>query len=382
MNASLHDRITKNLARIEIAGLTRKLASPCGIDLSSNDFLCLANDERVKAAMIGGVKREGVGSTGSRLLRGERDCFAAVERQFAAWKKTERALYFNSGYAANVGILNAFLEAGDTVYSDELNHASIIDGIRLSKAERVIFKHRDASEIAKLLRDTDNGGQKFLVTESLFSMDGTIAPLAEYARICRKTNTNLIVDEAHAVGVFGATGSGLIEEYGVEADVFLSMNTAGKALGAAGAFVAGSDWAIEYLINKARSFIFSTAMLPAIASALQSSIEIVQTENERREKLLNLARFFRELLNENGFAVSNETSQIVPVLIGDSRRAVFVAERLQANGFDVRAVRPPTVSENTARLRVSLNVGLTEEILRRFVVELAAIIVAENQREI
>ena len=374
MNASLHDRIARNLTRIEAAGLTRKLAAPAGIDLSSNDFLCLANDERVKAAMICGVKREGVDSTGSRLLRGERVCFAAVERQFADWKKTERALYFGSGYAANVGLLTAFLEAGDTVFSDELNHASIIDGIRLSKANRVVFKHRDADEVARLLRETGTNGQKFLVTESLFSMDGTVAPLAEYSEICRETNTNLIVDEAHAVGVFGASGSGLIEKFGIETNVFLSMNTAGKALGASGAFVAGADWAIEYLINKARSFIFSTAPLPAIAGALQTSIEIVRIENERREKLLNLARFFRKLLNENGFKVSDEISQIVPVLIGDSRRAVFIAERLQASGFDVRAVRPPTVSENTARLRISLNVGLSEEILQSFVKELAAII--------
>lgn len=374
MNAPLRKRIVENLAHIEAAGLTRKLAAPNGIDLSSNDFLCLANDSRIKAALIGAIEREGVGSTGSRLLRGERDCFAAVEQQFAAWKKTARALYFNSGYQANIGLLTTFLEDGDTVYSDELNHASIIDGIRLTKAKRVVFKHRDADELAKLLRETKGGGQKFLVTESLFSMDGTVAPLERYAEICRETNTNLIVDEAHAVGVFGATGSGLIEATGIADEVFLSMNTAGKALGAAGAFVAGDDWAIEYLINKSRSFIFSTAPLPAVADALKTSIEIVRIEKDRRERLLNLSEFFRDSLNENGFEVSADNSQIVPVLIGDSGKAVRIAEHLQESGYDVRAVRPPTVAENTARLRVSLNADLTEKILSEFVNELTKII--------
>ncbi len=375
MNSNLRDRIARNLAAIEAAGLARNLASPRGIDLSSNDFLCLARDERIKAVFVEAIGREGVGSTGSRLLRGQRDVFREVEGKFADWKKTERALYFSSGYQANIGVLQTFLEEGDTVYSDELNHASLIDGIRLSKAKRVIFKHRDSHEVYKLLRETDfSGGQQFLVTESLFSMDGTIAPLGEYAAICRETGSNLIVDEAHAVGVFGKNGSGLIEEFGIETSVFLSINTAGKALGVAGAFVAGDDWAIEYLINRARSFIFSTAPPPALACALITSIEIARAEKERREKLLNSAQFFRDLLNENGIKVSRENSQIVPVAIGESRKAVEVAGNLWARGFDVRAVRPPTVPENTARLRVSLNVCLTEEMLRRFAENLTEVI--------
>ncbi len=367
MNTKLRDRIERNLAAIEAGGLTRKLLCPHGIDLSSNDYLCLAADERLKSALREAVKREGVGSTGSRLLRGERDCFAAVEREFAKWKKTERALYFNSGYQANIGLLTAFLEADDVVFSDEFNHASLIDGIRLSKAKRVVFKHCDASEIVKLLRETETKGVKFLVTESLFSMDGDFAPLEKYAEICRAAGANLIVDEAHAVGVFGASGSGLIEQFGIEHEVFLSINTAGKALGAAGAFVAGDNFAIEYLIQKARSFIFSTAPPPAIADALSASIKIACEERGRREKLLNSSEFFRELLNENGVKVSLENSQIIPIVIGDSKKAVKIAETLRAKGFDIRAIRPPTVPENTARLRVSLNVDLTQTILRKFV---------------
>lgn len=373
MNEKIGERILKNLADIESSGLTRKLKSPRGIDLSSNDYLGLANDERIKAAMIEAVKREGVGSTGSRLLRGERDAFAAVEQQFADWKKTERALYFNSGYQANIGVLTAFLEAEDICFSDRFNHASLIDGMRLSKAKRAVYKHCDFAEVEKLLRTENARGQKFLVTESLFSMDGTIAPLREYARICLETGTNLIVDEAHAVGVFGASGSGLIERFGIEREVFLSINTAGKALGAMGAFVAGDAATIEYLIQKARPFIFSTAPIPAVADALRTAIAIVGEESERREKLSNLSIFLRRLLNENGVKVSLENSHIVSVVVGDSKKAVEIADALQAKNFDVRAIRPPTVPENTARLRISLNAGLSEDVLREFVGELARI---------
>jgi 8-amino-7-oxononanoate synthase len=370
MSEKLPDRIYRRLAEIEAKGLKRRLFSPRGIDLSSNDYLGLAKDERLKNAMIEAVKREGVGSTGSRLLRGERDCFSQVERQFAAWKNAERAIYFNSGYQANIGVLQAFLEDADVVFSDEYNHASLIDGIRLSKARKVIYKHLDFESLSKMLRETECAGQKFLVTESIFSMDGDIAPLDKYAAICRETGANLIVDEAHAVGVCGAKGSGLIERFAIENQVFLSINTAGKALGVSGAFVAGDEQAIEYLIQKARSFIFSTASVPAVAGALKTAIEIAENEPERRERLLHLSKFLRDKLNENNINVPFDDSQIVPIIIGDSRKAVEIAENLQANDFDVRAIRPPTVPENTSRLRVSLNANLTEEILSDFVAAL------------
>lgn len=363
---NLRTRIFERLLRIEQKGLKRKLVSPQGIDLSSNDYLGLAKDERLKNAMIEAVRREGVGSTGSRLLRGERDSFYEVEKQFAAWKSAERSLYFNSGYQANIGVLQTFPEETDVVFSDEFNHASLIDGIRLSKARKVIFRHLDFENLKKLLREMPVGGHKFLVTESLFSMDGDIAPLGKYAALCRETNTNLIVDEAHAVGVYGKKGSGLIEEFGIEDQVFLSINTAGKALGTSGAFVAGSAWAIEYLIQKARAFIFSTAPVPAVADALKTAIEIAENEPERRERLLHLSKFLREKLNENGIFVPSDNSQIVPVMITESAKAVKIAENLQAKNFDVRAIRPPTVPENTSRLRVSLNTNLTEEILEKF----------------
>lgn len=363
----LQSRIQARLAENKVKDLERKLIPPHGIDLSSNDFLGLANDKRLKKAFIEGIENLGVGSTGSRLLRGERTEFSEVEAAFAVWKETEKSLYFSSGYQANVGLLQTFCEDRDVVFSDELNHASIIDGLRLSRAQKIIFSHRNLDSISKLLRETKITGQKFLVTESLFSMDGTIAPLDEYAEICEETGTALIIDEAHAVGVYGAKGSGLIEKFGIGKKVFLSLNTAGKALGVSGAFVAGSCLAIEFLIQRCRSFIFSTAPPPALAFALKKSIEIIQNEPAKREKLLKLSSFLRRILRENGFEVLLQTSQIIPILIGESRKSVALAEKLQAEGFDIRAIRPPTVAEGAARLRVSLNVNLTEEILQEFV---------------
>jgi 8-amino-7-oxononanoate synthase len=363
--AALAARISQRLAGLETAGLKRSLRAPSGIDLCSNDYLGLSRHPLIKERMAAAVMSEGVGSTGSRLLRGERECFERVEARFAAFKGTERSLYFSSGYLANLAVLTAFAEPDDVIFSDELNHASLIDGIRLSRARRVVFPHNDAATLRKLLRQ-ESGGQKFVVTESLFSMDGDAAPLAEYARICEEQGAALIVDEAHAVGICGERGSGMIEHCGAGAGVFVSVNTAGKALGVSGAFVAGSADAIEYLIQRARPFIFSTAAPPPIAAALEASLDVIAAEADRRRRVLDRARHLRSLLGIPG------ESQIIPVVIGDNGRAVAIARELQAQGFDVRAIRPPAVPEGTARLRVSINEGLSEATLDRFAAALTA----------
>ena len=367
----IHHRVLDRLHALRDAGLQRTLRAPGGIDLASNDYLGLATHPLVRQRMIEGVEREGCGSTGSRLLRGERESFAAVERSFAALKSTARALYFSSGYLANISVLATFPEAGDLILSDDRNHASLIDGIRLSRAAHVVFPHGDTVALARLLAEHDSAGQVFVVTESLFSMDGDTAPLAEYAALCRASGAALIVDEAHAVGIFGARGSGLIEAAGIEDDVLVSINTAGKALGVAGAFVAGPDWAIDYLIQRARPFVFSTAAPPALAWALDASLALVAAEPERRARLADLARTTRAGLIEAGFQVDPGTSQIIPVILGDNARAVAVAGGLQSQGFDVRAIRPPSVAPGTARLRISINTSLTEETVARFVHALA-----------
>jgi 8-amino-7-oxononanoate synthase len=321
------------------------------------------------------VMRHGCGSTGSRLLRGDRQCFAAIEDHFAQFKGVEAALYFSSGYAANLGVLSVFLEPGDIVFSDEFNHASLIDGMRLSRAHRIIYPHCDIKELRRLITTANASGQKFLVTESLFSMDGDQAPLAEYAELCRATNTALIVDEAHAVGIYGKRGSGLAESAGISRNVFLSINPAGKALGVFGAFVAGPRWAIDYLRQRARTFIFSTAPPPALAGALEASLTIVEMEPERRARLLKLADYIRGALIRNGVTLTPGHSQIIPVIVGDNTRAAELSEMLRHKGFDLRAIRPPTVPPGTARLRISVNTGLDETTLTRFAAELGSAIV-------
>ena len=370
-NEGIEARIHARMGELRDAHLLRSLRPPGGFDLSSNDYLGLSTHPLLKDRLIESVRREGVGSTGSRLLRGHRDSFAACERAFAYLKRTGGSLYFSSGYLANIAVLATYPEPGDVILSDELNHASLIDGVRLSRATRAVFPHADVSALADLIAQHKGARQIFVVTESLFSMDGDVAPLAEYARLCRETGAALIVDEAHAVGIYGGSGSGLIEEAGVADDVLVSINTAGKALGVSGAFVAGPAWAIEYLIQRARPFIFSTAPPPSQAAALEASLAIIASEPERRERLLELSRDLRARLMAEQLPVPFGSSQIIPVVLGENDRALVVAAALQAQGFDVRAIRPPTVAPGTARLRIAVNTGLTEEILQRFVAVLA-----------
>ena len=365
----LERRLRKHLSELETDGLRRSLRVPAGIDLSSNDYLCLSNHPMLKHRMAESAAREGCGSTGSRLLRGERESFARLERRFATFKGTARSLYFSSGYMANLAVLSTFTDAEDVIYSDERNHASLIDGMRLSRARRVVFPHNDAAALEQLLREEVVPGQKFVVTESLFSMDVDMAPLAEYSALCRAHRAALIVDEAHAVGVYGDRGSGLIEVTGSE--TFVSINPAGKALGVSGAFVAGPAWAIDYLIQRARPFIFSTAPPPPVAAALDASLTLIESEPFRRRQLLDRASYLRRRLAETGVAVTDGVSQIIPVVLGENDRAVRVAEVLQHEGFDARAIRPPSVAPGTARLRLSVNTNLSEATLDRFVAVLA-----------
>lgn len=374
---ALESRVRAHLRTLSERGLLRTPRSPSGLDLSSNDYLALSRHPAVKASMTAAIERDGCGSTGSRLLGGHREVFDTVEQAFAAFKGTERALYFSSGYLANLAVLTSFVEPGDVVLSDRLNHASLRDGIRLSLAKRVVFPHNDATALIRRVEAASGQGQVFVVTESLFSMDGDRSPLATYADICRKTGALLIVDEAHAVGIRGRNGSGLIEESGIGSDVLLSINSAGKALGVSGAFVAGPAWAIEHLTQQARPFLFSTAPPPAVANAIHTSLAIVTNEPERRERLRRRAAFLRERLGVAGVSTPGGDTPIIPVVIGDNHRAVEVARALQADGFDVWAVRPPTVPSGTARLRISVHVDIAEVDLDRFANRLATVLTGQ-----
>jgi len=370
----LATRVRERLQALREGRLERSLRPPSGIDFSSNDYLGLANHRSVIRAVVDAVERQGVGSTGSRLLRGDRESFAHIERRFAAFKGAERALYFSSGYLANLAVLTTFAEGGDVILSDSRNHASLIDAGRLSSARRIVFPHKDAGALAQLLGRPPSSGHTFVVTESLFSMDGDVPPLAEYADLCRRNRATLIVDEAHAVGIYGTRGSGLLEEYGIDAAGCVSINTAGKALGVSGAFVAGPAWAIDYLIQRARPFIFSTAAPPALAAAIGASLDVIAAEPDRRTQLMDRVRRLRTAMSAFGLPVPASFSQIVPVVIGENERALDAAAALQAQGFDVRAIRPPSVAPGTARLRISVNVTLTDDAIDTFARALAAVV--------
>jgi 8-amino-7-oxononanoate synthase len=364
------ERVKRHIRELENEGLRRSLQPPAGIDLSSNDYLGLAAHPLLKQRMAAAVLENGCGSTGSRLLRGDRADLVAVERRFAAFKNKDASLYFSSGYTANIGVLGTFIERHDVVLTDAHNHASIVDGIRLSRAKRLKFRHCDVDDLARKLRalpqTVPQGSQRFLVTESLFSMDGDFAPLADYAQLCRETGTVLIVDEAHAVGVYGVTGSGWIEQTNCGSEVFLSVDTAGKAMGVSGAFVSGPEWAIDYLIQRARSFMFTTAPPPALAAALDASLDVIGKEPERRQRVQSLAESLRGILTGRGLDIGSSRSHIIPVILGENERARAVAAELQREGFDVRAIRPPAVPAGTARLRISVNALLDEPLLQRF----------------
>lgn len=373
-DSALAARVARQRGERAAQGLLRTLQPPNGLDFSSNDYLGLARDPRVAAAFAAAALREGSGSTGSRLLRGDRAAFTAVERRFADFKRTERALFFSSGYLANVGLITALTESGDVVFSDAYNHASLIDGCRLSRARTVVVPHNDMAALERALASTTADGLRFVVVESLYSMDGDSCPLPRCAALCETYGATLIVDEAHAVGVYGRRGSGLLEAQGLDPNRCLSINTAGKAFGVGGAFVAGPAWAIEHLVQRARTFIFSTAAPPAMAAALEASLDIVEREPATRERLLAHSRALRRRLRDGGLAVDDTDSHIIPILIGDNDRAVSLAQALQTRGFDVRAIRPPTVPDGTARLRISVNASLTMEELWRFADAVAAVV--------
>ena len=317
---ALDARLRARLTDWENAGLLRTLAPPAGIDLSSNDYLQLSSHPDVVSRFAEAVRQAGAGSTGSRLLRGEREAFARVERRFAALKQTERLLFFSSGYLANLAVLTTLPEVGDVLFSDARNHASLIDGSRLSRATTVVFPHNDVAALARALRSSD-AVLPFVVVESLFSMDGDMAPLVDYAEVCAACGAALIVDEAHAVGIYGERGSGLIEAAGIEAMVTASINTAGKALGVAGAFVAGSASVISYMTQRARPFVFSTAPPPALADALEASLDLVGAEPERRLRVQRLSSHLRARLAAHGVDVLPGSSQILSVIVGDNDRA-------------------------------------------------------------
>ena len=321
--------------------------------LCSNNYLGLANDERVKNAACRAVHHYGTGSTGSRLISGNIEPHIELEQELASFKGTEAALVFASGYHANIGTIPALVGPGDVIFSDALNHASLIDGARLSRAEICIYRHGDAADLADQLQRQTSARRKLIITESIFSMDGDQAPLAEIAKIAREQGAMMMVDEAHGTGVFGPSGAGLVEELGLSRDVDVQMGTFSKAIGSHGGYVAGSRKLIEFLVNRARSFIFTTGLPPAVLAASAEAIRIIRSEPQRRAQLWRNVRQLRDGLRELGFTTGPTKSQIIPVMIGDERRTMSACRFLLQQGVFVQGIRPPTVPSGTARLRVA-----------------------------
>jgi 8-amino-7-oxononanoate synthase len=361
-------------AQGELAELTRRgllrtlepLAGPQGpvvqlggqslINFSSNDYLGLAADRRIARAFTAGLKRWGVGAGASRLVVGDTEAHRRLETRLAAFEGTEAVLLFNGGYPANLGIVQALVGRGDLVVSDALNHASLVDGCRLSRAEVAIVPHRDVDAVARALAGT-GFRRRLVVTDTVFSMDGDLAPLPELATVCAAAGAALMVDEAHATGVLGSRGSGLCEAAGVQPDV--RMGTLGKALGGFGAYAATSRAVADLLLNRARSVVFSTTLLPALCEALVVAVDLLEQDPELRPRLWRNIRRFVEGLRRLGLA-AEARSAIVPVVLGTPERALQASEFLRQRGVLAKAIRPPTVPEGTSRLRFALSAAHTE----------------------
>ena len=369
-NDSLRGELEEGLRGLEARSQRRSLCEIAGVNLCSNDYLGLAEDERLRAAVMEAVREAPrVGGTGSRLLSGHLRVWDEIEQEFAEFAGTEAALYFGSGYAANMGVLTSLLGKSDTVFSDELNHASLIDGIRLSGARKVIYPHLDLDALERALREqAGTSGRKFVVTETVFSMDGDVVPLRDLVALAERFGAGVIVDEAHATGVHGSSGRGISAEAGVAGGsgvVVAAIHTCGKALASAGAFVCGSAVLKEHLINHARTFIFSTAMPPYMAGQIRAALRLALGMDARRAKLLSGARRLAAGLRAQGYDTAGSSTQIVPVVVGGNEEALAAAEFLQQQGFAVRAIRPPTVKAGRARLRFSVTCAIAAGELER-----------------
>jgi 8-amino-7-oxononanoate synthase len=363
----------KDLREIAARGQLRTLEIPAGINLCSNDYLALAANPALNEAVIGAVARaERVGSTGSRLLAGNAREWEELEREFADFAGTDAALYFTSGYAANVGLLSAVMGRGDIVFSDAANHASLIDGARISGAKKVVFPHGDLEALELALHDrVSQPGRKLVVAESVFSMDGDLAPLREMATLAKRYGAEMVVDEAHATGVFGPEGRGRVAELGLESEIFAVVHMCGKALASAGAFVCGGATLKSYLINRARTFLFNTALPPYFAGQIRAALSLARAAEAERARLKTITTKLRENLRGGGWDTGKSASQIVPVMLGENDVAMRFAAELGRDGFAVRAIRPPTVPEGSARLRLSLTCALKDEELVRLMQAMA-----------
>ncbi len=331
------------------------------ISFCSNDYLGLANHPQIKQATIDAIKKLGVGSGSAHLVNGHSVAHHRLEEELAEFTGYPRAILFSTGYMANLGLCQALIDKNDYVFEDRLNHASLIDGGLISGARFQRYLHNDVSSLQKKISKADNTpsgklAEKLVLSDGVFSMDGDIANIPALAALCKTTDSWLMVDDAHGFGTLGQTGKGCLQHFSLSStEVPIYMATLGKAMGTAGAFIAGSDELIETLIQKARSYIYTTAMPAAIAEATRCSLHIIQNEPEHLQSLNNNISYFRNCCSQTDLAIENSQTAIQPLLIGDDEKAVLISQQLFDSGFLVTAIRPPTVAEGTSRLRITLS---------------------------
>jgi 8-amino-7-oxononanoate synthase len=375
----MFEQLSQELASLEARSLRRQLqvvekVLPGGrvqvhgrvlLNLSSNDYLGLALDPRLIAAAQDAAARWGAGAGASRLVSGHLALHAAVEEKLAAFKGTQAAVIFSTGYMANLGVIAALMGPGDAVFGDKLNHASIYDGIKLSGATLHRFPHRDLNRLEELLRQHQDARRRLIITDSVFSVDGDLAPLAELVALKEHFGAALMIDEAHATGVLGERGAGLAEALGLTGRIEVHLGTFSKALGSLGGYVAGDRRLIDYLYNRSRSLIYSTALAPPVLGAIGAALAIVAQEPERRRYLQEESEKFRRGVSQAGLDTLGSETQIIPVLVGENARTLEFAARLRQQGLMAVALRPPTVPPGKARVRFSLSAAHSREDLAR-----------------
>jgi glycine C-acetyltransferase len=358
--------VDDELNKIKQEGLYRSLrcleghqGSRIGIDgkdcinLCSNNYLGLANNPRLRQAGIEAIQKYGVGAGASRLICGNFKLYQELENRLARFEKQEAALVFNSGYCANLGVITALVGHGDIVFSDKLNHASIVDAALLSRAEVKRYPHKDMEALKKFLAGSKNYKRKLIITDTVFSMDGDIAPLPEIVDLAKRFDAMVMVDEAHATGVFGENRTGLAEHFGLQEEIDVHMGTLSKAFGCLGGYITGKKGLIEYLINRSRPLIYTTALTPSVLASSIAAIDIVEKEGWMTKTLWANAGFLKRGLIDMGFDLVGSETQIMPILVGETEKAVEFSKGLLQEGVFIQAIRPPTVPKSQARLRLT-----------------------------
>ena len=382
-----HDWLDAEYAALEQVGLRRHLRTvmnaPTGtvnldgrdvVLLGSNNYLGLSTHPKVIDAAIAATQTFGTGASGSRLISGNSELYTILEANLAKTKHTEAALVFSSGYAANTSVIPVLASEGDLILSDALNHASIIDGCRLSRATRKVYRHCDVEHLKTLLSESTAFRRRLIVTDGVFSMDGDIAPLPDIYEVATHYDAMLLVDDAHGFGVLGKDGSGTVAHFGLEGTNIIRMGTLSKAVGTLGGYIAGNRVLVELLINKARGFIFTTGLPPATLAAANAALDVIRSSPELRQRLFSHARYLKTALIDLGYALLPSGTQILPVVLGSPQRATSVADVLLTEGVFAPAIRPPAVPPDTSRLRLTVMATHTEAEIQQAIAGFAAVL--------